>query len=124
MTDTSAASSRRRPNWILWFLKGLVALAFLVAAFQKIAGQTAMVRDFEEIGLGQGFRYVTAVIEGLGALLLLWPRTVPIGALVLLGICSGALAAQIGPLHGDVIHVFVLGGLAAIIGVWDRMSRR
>jgi hypothetical protein len=33
------------------------------------------------------------------------------GALVLLAVCAGAFVAQVGPLHGDLIHVVVLAAL-------------
>jgi len=110
----------------LWVLKGLLALAFLAAAFLKLSSNPKMVAEFGEIGLGQGFRYVTGAIEVIGAVLLLWPRTAFLGALTLLGICAGAFVAQVGPLHGDVVHVFVLGGLLAVAAWFTRpaMPRR
>jgi len=100
----------------LWVVKGLVALAFLAAAGLKLSASPKMVAEFGEIGLGQVFRTVTGGIEGIGALMLLWPRTAFPGAVILAGICGGALVAQLAVLHGDVIHVFVLGGLVLLIG--------
>ena len=94
----------------VWIIKVLLAAGYL-----KLSGAPKMVAEFGEIGLGQGFRYVTGGVEVIGTLLLLWPRTAFLGALVLLGICGGALVAQIGVLHGDLVHVFVLGGLVALI---------
>lgn len=107
----------------LWILKALLALAFLAAAFLKLSGNPKMVAEFGEIGLGQWFRYLTGAIEVAGAGLLLWPRTAFLGALTLLGICAGALVAQIGPLHGDLIHVFVLGALLALAAWFSRPGR-
>jgi uncharacterized membrane protein YphA (DoxX/SURF4 family) len=98
----------------VWGLKGLLALAFLAAAYLKLSGNPKMVAEFGEIGLGQGFRYLTGAIEVVGAALLLWPRSAFVGAVVLLGVCAGAFVAQVGPLHGDIVHVFVLGGLLAL----------
>lgn len=99
----------------LWGLKGLLALAFLAAAAMKLSSQPKMVAEFGEIGLGQGFRYLTGAIEVAGAALLLWPRTARLGAIALLGICAGAFIAQVSRLHGDLVHVFVLGGLLALV---------
>jgi hypothetical protein len=73
-----------------------------------------MVAEFGQISLGQGFRILTGAIEVSGVALLLWPRSAFFGAIILPGVCAGALMAQIGPLHGDIIHVFVLGGLLAL----------
>ncbi len=56
-----------------------------------------------------------------GAVLLLVPRAARLGALLLLGICLGALVAQIVVRHGDLIHVLVLGALLAVIAL--RASR-
>jgi uncharacterized membrane protein YphA (DoxX/SURF4 family) len=100
----------------LWVVKLLVGAAFLYAAVMKLSGDPHMVAEFEKIGLGQGFRILTGVVELTGALMLLAPRTTFAGAVVLTGISVGALIAQLGPLKGDLIHVFVLGGLVLLIG--------
>jgi putative oxidoreductase len=95
-------------------LRSLVALVFLLAAGMKLSGSPKMVAEFGEIGLGQSFRYFTGGIEAVGGLLLLWPRTAFSGAVILAGICGGALVAQLVVLHHDVVHVVVLGGLVVL----------
>jgi putative oxidoreductase len=110
-------------RWVriaIWAIKGMVATAFLVAGYLKLSGQPKMVAEFGEIGLGQGVRYLTGGIEVTAAALLLVPRTAFVGAIALLGICFGALIAQLGPLHGDIVHVFVLGGLVALVAWINR----
>ena len=111
------AAASAKPNLfgaiLSWLLKIVLALAFLAAAAGKLSSQPIMVAEFDKLGLGQGFRLVTGGVEILGALLLLVPRTSFWGALVLLGVCAGAFVAQIGPLHGDLVHVFLLAGLLA-----------
>jgi uncharacterized membrane protein YphA (DoxX/SURF4 family) len=121
--QTSNARRGRLAGVGPWILKGCLALAFLAAAFLKLTGNPKMVAEFGEIGLGQWFRYLTGVIEVVGAGLLLWPRTALLGSLTLLGICGGALVAQLGPLHGDLIHVFVLATLLALISWLSRPAR-
>lgn len=114
MTDTlSAPQTSRLVTIAIWVLRILLALAFGAAAFAKLTSVPMMVAEFDKIGLGQWFRYVTGVTEVVGVALVLWPRSTFYGAFVLLAICAGAFVAQIGPLHGDVIHVIVLGALAA-----------
>jgi putative oxidoreductase len=78
-----------------------------------------MVSEFGEIGLGQGFRYLTGLIEVIGTVLLLVPRTVGWGVPLLLGISAGALVAQGWVIHGDLVHVLALAILLALIG-WLR----
>lgn len=107
---TNSGSGRLRAAGV-WVLKIVIAGVFLLAAAAKISGQSMMVAEFGRIGLGQGFRIFTGAVEVAGALLLLWPSTAFLGALVLLGICAGAFVAQAGPLHGDLIHVVVLAAL-------------
>jgi uncharacterized membrane protein YphA (DoxX/SURF4 family) len=115
--DLNSAKPSRAGNIGFWLLKGFMALAVIGAALLKLSGDPKMVTEFGEIGFGQGFRYLTGVIEVLGAILLLVPRAARLGALLLLGICVGALVAQIVVLHGDLIHVFVLGALLAVIAL-------
>jgi uncharacterized membrane protein YphA (DoxX/SURF4 family) len=123
MTSTTGPAPRGWVNTALWVIKLVLALAFGAAAVMKLQATPKMVNEFDTIGLGQGFRTVTAVIEAAGAALLLIPRTAFIGALVLLGICAGALVAQLGPLHGDVVHVVVMGALVAVVGWFSRPGR-
>ncbi|MDR3470515.1 MAG: DoxX family protein [Devosia sp.] len=111
-----------------WALKIALAAVFLLAAAAKLAGHPKMVAEFGLIGLGQGFRIFTGLVEVAGALLLLWPRTAFVGALILLAVCAGAFAAQAGPLHGDLVHVVVLALLLAV-AAWqgrprDRLAAR
>ncbi|QUD90344.1 DoxX family protein [Phenylobacterium montanum] len=97
-----------------WALRFMLAAVFLLAAAAKLAGHPKMVAEFGVIGLGQGFRIFTGLVEVAGALLLFWPRTAFAGAIILLGVCAGAFAAQAGPLHGDLMHVVVLALLLAL----------
>ena len=88
-------------NIITWILRILVAAAFLFAAFAKISGQTMMVEEFNRIGFGPEFRYLTGAIEAIGALLVLNPGTTPWGCLLLLCVMVGAFLTQLVILHGD-----------------------
>ncbi len=101
-------------------VKVLIAVAFLGAAGLKLSGNPKKVAEFGEIGLGQAFRYVTGGIEGIGAFLVLWPRTAFAGTLLLIGICGGALLVQLEVLHGDLRHVFALGGLVLLVAWLSR----
>jgi hypothetical protein len=65
---------------------------------------------------------VTGASEVTGSVLLLWPLSAFFGALILLGVCSGTFLAQIGPLHGDLIHVFVLGSLLLLVAWLSRFE--
>ena len=55
-------------------LRLLLSIAFLGAGGSKLAGVEMMVMTFDQIGWGQGFRYVTGAIEVIGVVLLWLPR--------------------------------------------------
>ena len=72
---TGQLSAARLKTIGFWVLKLVLAALFLLAGGAKLAGLPAMVAVFEQVGLGQWFRYFTGVLEVGGALLLLWPAT-------------------------------------------------
>ncbi|MGD0635906.1 MAG: DoxX family protein [Beijerinckiaceae bacterium] len=96
----------------------LVALAFLASGGLKLSGAPKMVEDFEALGFGQWLRTVTGVIEVAGAILVLVPATSRLGGLVLLAICVGVFFSRVFKLDGDLVHVFVLFTLTALV-VWS-----
>ena len=96
----------------LWVAKIALALIFVATGTSKILGVQQLVDGFVQIGLGPWFRYFTGAIEIGGALLLLWPLTSGLGALVLLGVSVGAFFVQLFIMHGDVIHTLVLAMLS------------
>ncbi len=106
---------------LTWAPRVLLALAFIGGGVAKLTGQPMMIANFDKIGLGQGFRIVTGVIEIAAAILILVPRTMVIGAGLMLCVLAGAFVAQLGPLKGDVIHVLVM---AAIVGLALWLRRR
>jgi putative oxidoreductase len=84
-----------------WILRGVIALAFVLFGAEKFPSEpgSPWIRLFQEIGAGQWFRYFTGVVEVVGGLLVLIPRTA-MAALVLLA-CTMAGAV--------LILVFVIG---------------
>src|SRR6266566_4244795 len=82
-------------NITLWTLQVLVALAFVAAAAGKLLGSADMIALFDAVGVGQWFRYVTGLLELLGALLLIVPRTAAFGSVLLAGVMVGAVVAHL-----------------------------
>ena len=101
-----------------WALKIVVAGLFIAAAGAKLAGVQQMVDEFNQIGLGQWFRYFTGVTEIIAGILLLVPATTAYAAAYLTLVCVGALIAQAFVLHGDVIHAIVLAVILGLIA-WN-----
>ena len=119
-----AVSTRpgRGANVALWILQVLLAAAFLMAGASKLAGNEMMVSQFETIGLGQWFRYVTAALEIAAAILLVIPGKAGFGALLLIPIMLGAAAAHLIVFKNSPAAPLVLLGLAAIVA-WGRIEQ-
>ena len=109
-------------NAALWLVQILVALFFLAAASGKLAGAPEMVAAFERIGLGQWFRYATGLIEAAAALLLLAPRFVPVGALLLALTMFGAVASHLLLFRDSPLVPFVLLLLSLVV-LYGRRER-
>jgi putative oxidoreductase len=89
-----------------WLPRIAVALVFFDVGYEKFNSAGMWVRIFATIGAGDWFRYLTGVMQVGGALLLLVPPLVPLGAAVLACTMIGAI----------VVNIFVLHtGFAAII---------
>lgn len=90
-------------------LRALLTLAFLAAGGAKLAGVDMMVATFEQIGLGQWFRYVTGVIEVAGAALLWLPGRQLAGAALLGATMVGAVLTHWFVLGPSAVPAIVLG---------------
>lgn len=117
MTTATVPASRARPLTIaLWVVQSLCAAAFLAAAAAKLTSQPMMVDVFARLGLGQGFRYVTAAVEVIGGVGLLVPRFAGKAALLLAVTMTFAVLAHltvIGGNPGPAILLLVLTGAIA-----------
>ena len=120
-TATRTPAQGRGMLAFAWAYRILVALMFLAAAGMKLTGQPMMVAEFQQVGLGQWFRYFTGGLELIGAVLVLLPRFTSLGALLLLLVDVGAFIAQVTVLHMGWIHTIVTGLiLAGLIWVQRR----
>jgi uncharacterized membrane protein YphA (DoxX/SURF4 family) len=122
MTATLQLSRPRTPAIAAWVLQGVLALAFAAAAGAKFAGVPMMVIVFDQIGLGQWFRYVTATVEFIGAIALLSPGFAGPGALLLAITMAFALLTHVFILHSNPAGAVVLGGLSLALA-WLRRAQ-
>ena len=106
--------------WTVRSLRILLALVFLAAGGAKLASVPAMVQIFDTLGFGQWFRYVTGVVEIVGAVALLIPSYAALGA-AWLGITMffGTLA-HLFILHTSPAPALVLLALGAMIVTLER----
>lgn len=98
-----------------WILQGVVAAAFFAAGAAKLAGAAYMVQLFDQIGIGQWFRYVTGFVEVIGALALVYPGLASIGGVWLGGTMFFGVLTHLFVLHTSPVPAIVLGLLNALI---------
>ncbi|MBZ5631684.1 MAG: DoxX family protein [Acidobacteriia bacterium] len=110
-----------------WMFRGAIALVFVLAGAEKFSSdpQSSWVRLFQQIGVGQWFRYVTGAVEVLGGVLVMMPWTVTAGLALLA--CTMAAAALIvlfviGRPADSVFPGIFFIGLAAFS--WNRRRHR
>jgi putative oxidoreductase len=115
------ATPGKASNIAFWTLQVLAALAFLAAGLGKLLGSADMIALFNAVGIGQWFRYVTGVLEVLGAVLLIVPSKTAVGAVLLACVMAGAVVAHLTVLHTAATAPVVLFALTALIA-WGRRS--
>lgn len=115
MTSSSSSSVSPAQHRIVWGIRILLALAFGAAGIAKLAGVPQMVQVFDAIGFGQWFRYLTGVVEVVGAVLLLVPATGFFASLLLTTTMVGAVATHLVLIGGSPVPALVLGLLSAFV---------
>jgi putative oxidoreductase len=99
----------------LWSVKLVLAAAFIAAGSANLYGLPILVQNFEQIGLGQWFRYFTGTLELIGAAALLVPAVAPLGALLLAAIMVGATLTHLFVLPGSPVPAVVLFALSVMV---------
>jgi len=97
-----------------WSLRAGVALVFTIFALEKLVGSD-WVALFAQIGLGQGFRYVTGALQLGGSLLLLVPRTARLGAALIGSTMVGAMAVHLAVLDTGIGGAIIPAALLPLV---------
>lgn len=119
----SITDIQRPPRWksaALWTLKGLLAAVFLSAGGAKLAGVPMMVENFQYIGFGQWFRYLTGALEVIGAIVILLPRLAAFGGVLLSCIMAGAIATHLLLIGGSAVPAIILLALNVLVVIAHR----
>ena len=125
------------PFAMSWALQLIVAGLLLQTLFFKFTGAAESVYIFSTLGAEPWGRIGSGVVELIAALLLLYPPTITIGAIVSLGVISGAILTHLTVLgievQGDGGLLFLLAltvfvssaailflrrGEIPVLGVW------
>jgi len=102
-----------------WAIRGGVAVFFFLYGIEKFSSnpESPRVKLFQQIGAGTWFQYFTGVVEVVGGLLVLIPRTALVGLAILACTMAGAaliLMFVIGRPADSIFPGIYLIGLAAI----------
>lgn len=89
-------------NIIVWLLRLLVAGILLQTLFFKFTGAPESVWIFQTLGMEPWGRVGSGVVELVASALILWPRTTGLGAVVALGVMSGAILSHLTQLGIEV----------------------
>ena len=120
--SASSGTTGKVLNIVFWVLQVVAAAMFLMAGFSKLSGDPLAVAGFEQIGLGQWFRYLTGTLEVTGALALLTPWFSGVGALLLVAVMIGAVATHLFRIGGSPLMAILFLVITAIIA-WGRRDR-
>lgn len=82
-------------NNLIWLLRLIVAGILLQTLFFKFTAAPESVWIFETLGVEPWGRLASGVAELVAAILILWPRTTGLGAVIALGVISGAIFAHL-----------------------------
>ena len=115
--------NRRFGDLAPWIPQVLLAGLFLISGVTALTGAGDAVQTFDEVGIGQWFRYFTGTLEIAGAAGLLIPRLAGVAALGLAGVMVGALVTEVFLLDdGDPITALVPLVLATTVA-WLRRDQ-
>jgi uncharacterized membrane protein YphA (DoxX/SURF4 family) len=123
VTQNGAELQRSRASLVaLWLTQVALALMFLMAGGSKLAGVPAMVSLFDQVGVGQWFRYVTGIIELTAGIALLIPSAAVFGAMLLIPTMIGAIIVNVFVVPASPMPPLVLLLLAAAVA-WARRDQ-
>ena len=97
---------------VSWFLQLAVAGILLQTLYFKFTGAEESVYIFSTLGIEPWGRIGSGAVELVASILILWPATTPIGAIVAMGVMSGAIVS-----HLTVLGIEVKGDGGLLFGL-------
>jgi len=97
---TELSKSARITSWICQVVAAVILLQTL---YFKLTGAPEPIYIFTTIGMEPWGRYASATAEGVAGVLLLVPATAGIGAVIALGVISGAIFFHLTTLGIEVL---------------------
>jgi len=97
-----------------WVLRGIAAVILLQTLFFKFTGAKESVYIFTTLGMEPWGRIGSGVVELIAAILLVLPRTAVFGAVISLGVITGAIVSHLTKLGITIPAVDDRGELFAL----------
>ena len=122
-----AETKSRQDVLITWILRVAVSVVFFLVGSSKFDAGSMWVKLFDQIGLGQWFRYLTGILQIGGAALVLIPRTFLVGIGLLACTMAGAAVVwivRLGAAANAIVPAAVLAGLVAVAVHGVRVDRQ
>jgi len=114
----SSRQLTRTQRVVSWIAQLVVAVILAQTLFFKFTAAPESVYIFSKLGMEPWGRIGSGVVELIAAILLLVPATPAVGALLALGVISGAIVSHLGPLGIEVMgDGGLLFGLACTVFV-------
>lgn len=124
MLESHAMSLPKTANYLSWACQIVAAVILLQTLYFKFTGAPESIYIFSTLGLEPWGRIGSGVVELIASVLLLVPATAGIGAVIALGVISGAILSHLtklgivvqndgGLLFGLAITVFVCAAVVA-----------
>ncbi|MCI0331058.1 MAG: DoxX family protein [candidate division Zixibacteria bacterium] len=100
---------------ILWTIRVLAALVFIVAGSRKLMGGAGVMEMFQHWGFPDKFYYFIGGVETLGGIGLLIPKWTAYAAILLLGNMIGAIITHLT--HGEAQRLPLPAALLILLAV-------
>ncbi len=110
---------------IYWILRLVAAVILLQTLWFKFTGAEESVALFTKLGVEPWGRWLTGIVELVASVLILWPRTTGIGALLAAGTMVGAIASHIMVIGiesagdgGQLFRLAIIVLIASLVLAW------
>lgn len=114
-------------NWIQWICRLVAAILLLQTLYFKFSAHPESVQLFSQLGIEPWGRILTGILELITAVLLLWPAFTRFGALLGVGLMSGAIFSHLTVLgiffNGDAllfVYACIVFISCALLVWWER----
>jgi putative oxidoreductase len=111
-----ASQGEPRNSLSEWMSRGAIAVFFFAVGLDKFGN--SWVKFFDQLGIGQWFRYFTGIVEIAGGALVLIPATVTLGLGLLACTMASAALILIFVIHRPQDSVFSGALLIGLIAYW------